>query len=218
MTRLGKLVVVFSVLIAGLLFVNQSRAAIITGDTVTTDIATWTNNQVLNQDKLYTLISTNLPTNTQAKFQLLFPGPTEFHNLTLTPVGELFNPPLAVYSLVYTVSITDPERCFSNVRLSANVDHDVVTVTKLVVGDGVNHTLTVVGSAQQDFALPFSPFVKFLTVTETIDVGPVHTGALASVSNQFTEVVVPEPSTLLVWSGLGAMGLVIAWRRRNRAV
>jgi MYXO-CTERM domain-containing protein len=29
--------------------------------------------------------------------------------------------------------------------------------------------------------------------------------------------VVPEPTTLLVWSGLGAMGLVAAWRRRRRA-
>jgi len=28
---------------------------------------------------------------------------------------------------------------------------------------------------------------------------------------------VPEPTTLLVWSGLGAMGLVMAWRRRKRA-
>jgi hypothetical protein len=27
---------------------------------------------------------------------------------------------------------------------------------------------------------------------------------------------VPEPSTLILWSGLGAMGLVAAWRRRKR--
>jgi MYXO-CTERM domain-containing protein len=30
-------------------------------------------------------------------------------------------------------------------------------------------------------------------------------------------VPVPEPSTLLVWSGLGAVGLGTAWRRRRRA-
>ena len=30
-----------------------------------------------------------------------------------------------------------------------------------------------------------------------------------------SEAVVPEPSTLLVWSGLGAMGLVMARRRRT---
>jgi len=28
---------------------------------------------------------------------------------------------------------------------------------------------------------------------------------------------VPEPSTLVLWSGLGAMGLIAAWRRRKRA-
>jgi hypothetical protein len=28
---------------------------------------------------------------------------------------------------------------------------------------------------------------------------------------------VPEPATLLVWSGLGAMGLALAWRRRRQA-
>jgi hypothetical protein len=27
---------------------------------------------------------------------------------------------------------------------------------------------------------------------------------------------VPEPSTLLVWSGLGVLGLALAWRKRNR--
>jgi len=28
---------------------------------------------------------------------------------------------------------------------------------------------------------------------------------------------VPEPTTLIVWSGLGAVGLAAAWRRRKRA-
>ena len=32
-----------------------------------------------------------------------------------------------------------------------------------------------------------------------------------------TPPTVPEPSTLLIWSGLGAMGLIATWRRRKRA-
>ena len=32
-----------------------------------------------------------------------------------------------------------------------------------------------------------------------------------------SEGAVPEPSTLVLWSGLGALGLVMAWRRRKSA-
>jgi hypothetical protein len=36
-------------------------------------------------------------------------------------------------------------------------------------------------------------------------------------AGSFVLSAVPEPATLLLWSSLGAVGLVIAWRKRNRA-
>jgi len=42
--------------------------------------------------------------------------------------------------------------------------------------------------------------------------------AVQSVQPAGTASVVPEPNTMIIWSALGGLGIVIGWRRRNRAV
>jgi len=46
--------------------------------------------------------------------------------------------------------------------------------------------------------------------------GADESWAIENVRVRVESNVVPEPCTLLVWSGLGAAGLVAAWRRRRR--
>jgi MYXO-CTERM domain-containing protein len=33
----------------------------------------------------------------------------------------------------------------------------------------------------------------------------------------YSGAVIPEPTTLVLWPGLGAVGLIAAWRRRRHA-
>jgi MYXO-CTERM domain-containing protein len=45
----------------------------------------------------------------------------------------------------------------------------------------------------------------------------VDDGGYTYIEGSYGSQAVPEPSTLVLWTGLGAVGLIAAWRRRKRA-
>jgi hypothetical protein len=73
----------------------------------------------------------------------------------------------------------------------------------------------VVPSAETTFAPTMGPIM----VTVDISLTGRQGATLSTVTNRFSELLaqpaIPEPSTLIIWSGLGAMGLIAAWRRRK---
>jgi hypothetical protein len=84
------------------------------------------------------------------------------------------------------------------------------------------YRLTGTGPNNPDFSGAGAP-IQFGFITGIYFTGTGSTGSKVggiddfSVKIETTAQAVPEPFTLLVWSGLGAMGLIAAWRRRKRA-
>lgn len=233
MIRFVKFAAIVGVLAIGLVFAAESRAAIYTitpsDATYPTSDGAWaalgtdptTTDGVQQQDKLWTFGSSTLwDPSTSVQFSMYTGGGQDHHKLVF---GGDDNVGSGTYTLNYTIQINQlPATGFLSAQLGVDVNtgSTPTTVTEsLYHSDGTTlyGTMTSVdGLAQSTVAINGATFV---VVKETMVVGD---GAnLSGVSNTFVETIetppsVPEPSTLIVWSLLGGLGLTVGWLRRNR--
>jgi hypothetical protein len=198
-----------------------------TGTFVTTIGAWKTAGTFIQQDKLWTINfddTTTLPDGTPIIFSFTTLGGIEHHVLQiLTPPGEVNGPGVPNtpidYLLDYLISVAPGNPGVSITHADLNVDVDGSTGTWSVSktfedGSAVLHdsNLDRIGSTQV-LAVDF-PGVTSIDVDETFTFDSAS--VLQSVSNSYTQSVVPEPATLLVWTGLGGIAAAAAMRRRKQ--
>ena len=230
MIRGVKLVALVGLLACGLSLVGESRGSIYTitdplTTTYTLTVGSWasygavttgTGDGVQQQDKLWTLVSSsaNLDTTT-VTFSMFTSGGEDYHILTINgPLGP------GTYDLDYSIQINEPPATgFNNVSLGVTLNgtSPSATVTKdLYDADGgLLDTLTSVNGNSVSTS-PTSPVngATFLMVDEEI---VVSSGFVYGTTDTYTETLVPEPATLIVWSLLGGIGIALGWRRWKRA-
>lgn len=216
-------------LIAAWLSVGEAQAAIFTS------VGGWrTSGSFTDQDKKYTFVSATLPDTTTITFQtFVFPG-LDIHTVFNGPV------PRGVYTLNYQIDIVpvagEIPKIFDTVSLDSDVPSAApdVRVTK-VIRDHAGATLgTLVSLSGNPSALLDVEDLHLtelqISMTYRVDQGDVlflphppfpanrpAPGILSSATDTYTEVdlVVPEPASLVLWGGLGALGLAFGWRKRR---
>jgi hypothetical protein len=179
-------------------------------------------NAVLQQDKKWKFVSASAnllnpalnPLNpAPVRFDFADIGGIERHILTLGDSSNAYKMLEGVYDLHYTIEVYNSPGRFID---SATLDVDTggtsgVTVTKTLKNQA-GATLGVLVSTGGPVSTSFA--TTFLDVVEQIVVGPG--GAVFSTTDTYTQSAVPEPLSIVVWSLLGGVGVVIAYRRRKR--
>jgi hypothetical protein len=226
-----------SLALSSLIFVAQAKAVIVIPPPyapLQIDLAIWDadpQNQVLQQDKLWTLIgyTSNLvdgsnPNNPlPARFSFVDIAGVENHILTLGDSTSNYIFTAGTYDIHYSLQIVgDPTRYIDSASLGVDIGgHPGVTVTKTLrdingnlVGAGGGGTTPGLLTSVDGVGDSTSLAVRYLDVFEHIVV--TGTGAVFSTTDTYTQAT-PEPASLAIWGSLGAVGLVVGWRKnRNR--
>jgi hypothetical protein len=209
MFRAMRWCIVACVLYVGLLYASAAEASIVM------PVLDWTRSPVQDQDKLYTLLTgTTLPSDTELTFETYaFPG-LDLHTVNNSSLGP------GIYQLNYSVEITSSGRFFDTVSLDSDVPRTApdVLVTKKVYGPQSTLLTTLTSLAGVPSAIyTFPSGLTKIWINETfgVDQGdvPGKPGILNSATNDYTEVIIPEPAAIVVWTLLGtiAAGLGV-WR------
>jgi hypothetical protein len=230
-----KKAVMCGLLLCGLLIAAEAKATIVIPAPYApyqTNLGAWDadpNNEILQQDKLFTLISASA-TLTNPGLDPLNPAPIRFalnviggidnHVVTLGDSSTSYTMLAGVYDLHYSITVTDPTRYISSASLGVDIGgHPGVVATKtfrdregklLGAGLGGVGVIKSVDGAPDTTAL----WTQYLDVTEHIVV--TGTGAVFSTTDTYTEAVVPEPASIAIWASLAGVGLVIGYKRRMR--
>lgn len=211
MNRYLKLALVAITLMAGVAIVSSAQASI------NTTIDGWSQGAITEGDKLYTwLPGTTLPDDIGISFATNIRAGFLLHPVSNRDLSELT---AGTYVLRYSVEIVNPDTSFrfGTVKLDSTISYHDVTVTKKIYGDEsfTNPLVTLTstnGSSPGVTTIPGA--LRKVWVNETFDLD--SNGLLQSASNTYTEVT-PEPATIIVWSLLGGLSLVFAWRKRKTA-
>jgi hypothetical protein len=207
--------------IAALFLAGEARASIVSSFDPTTG---WPAGSITQQDKVWTFVSqAGMPTGyTYLTFNVYtYPNEPDAHSLT---IGNSGTNPLPVGNVVYTIAVAPGYPYVKIVEADLDVNADgsraAWSVTKNLYTD--SSMAHLIGTLHQDQGqtgtqvLTF-PGVTSLYVVETISYTPLTRVTLIDTTNTYIQAtIIPEPSTLLVWSGLGAVGLIAAWRSRRR--
>jgi len=242
MIRFVKLAAIIGVLAIGLAFVAQSRAAIfVTPDNpfnTTLEPSTgWPSYStgptytggVQQQDKIWKWVSNTLPVVVGSSDLPLVIRTQVYssYDLHTLNIGALPGGP-ETYTLQYTISVDTSNPADANLWITAaglSIDPGfgnpgIYTITKqLTSSSGLNDTLQITQANPNPVTVTFAP-QKSVTVLDTWTYNSL--GNIQSTTNQFVETTVtppavPEPSTLIVWSVLGGLGLGVGWWRKRTA-
>jgi hypothetical protein len=223
-------------MLCGLLVAVEAKATIVIPPPYApyqTDLGVWEadpNNEVLQQDKLFTLISASA-TLTNPALDPLNPAPVRFsfsviggvenHVVTLGDSSNSYTMLAGVYDLHYSIEVVgDPNRYIDSASLGVDIGgHPGVTVTKTFrdrEGNLIGAGLGGVGTIMSVDGTPDSTalWTQYLDVTEHIVV--TGTGAVFSTTDTYTQAVVPEPGSIAIWASLAGVGLVFGFKRRMR--
>ncbi|MBN1909149.1 MAG: hypothetical protein JW818_05365 [Pirellulales bacterium] len=109
-------------------------------------------------------------------------------------------------------------------RFNATPPDNLGTVTYTSTGlsaNSVDVTTLVQNRVGADwlglFLSPDGPGQNFQWTYTSADHGEAPDSALVRLTVEYSESAVPEPSTLLIWSLLGALGLAGGWHRRRKS-
>ena len=119
-----------------------------------------------------------------------------------------------VYDLLYSIQVLDPNRLITYASLGVDTAGLLgETVTKTFYDKNLN----LLGSITSVDGVPagMSLSTQYLIVAEHIVVTGV--GDVYQTTDTYTQTLVPEPATVIIWSLLGGLGLVFAWRKRKSA-
>jgi hypothetical protein len=222
MTKFVKLGVGLGALIVGLAFVGESRAAVYTipnpSVAYNTTVGAWaTIPTIRQQDKDWTFVYTDAP-GTNAQFTLDVLGGEDNHVLTLADAGsgQILLP--GVYNLEYTIAVNSPGATFVSVSLGATFEGTgaSASITKWLYTSTDHTTFIDQLSVNDGDANDYTTLVAGLTFLDVVEQIVVTSGAVKGTTNTFVEAV-PEPATIVMWSMLGGVGLIFAYRRRKRA-
>lgn len=213
---------VLGCLVASLSLVGASQAAPFPADQVHF-IQDWINNPVIQeQDKIYSLQSTDLDPASQVSFTTnAFPG-LDVHTVVNFVV------PTGLFHITYDVDIAPggPGIRFETVSNDSDVPSiapDVLVEKKVYDAAG-----SLLGTLDSLSGTPSAVLnvdalnLTHLHIVETfsVDQGVVagQPGILSSATNTYTEVTaVPEPASMSIWGLLAATGMVAGWRNRRKA-
>ncbi len=157
-------------------------------------------------DKDYTLIDTTLPLD--SGFAVGIVG--DLHTIALL-FGVTLDP--GIYTLDYSIFITDPLFTFSSASLDSTVPAEApdVTVTKEISSLlGPEFTLQSIAGVP-DGPQFFSPGLTQIFIEETFEVAQTSAGIISGATNTFTQEQeqIPVPASLvLLGVGLTAIGLL----------
>jgi hypothetical protein len=218
MNRHVKLVVVTAALIVGVLLVSQSRASVITSPPMTLgDWAALGAAGYQQQDKNWVFKGSTLDPTTPIMFTAATAGTVDIHTLT---INSNLDSTGSGKKLHYTIAVTTPNNGglnnFAIVAVSADSNVSLFGPGSTLVAKTLGTTPVItLSSVNGGLQVKDTPPVTLLDVQETWTI--TGNGFVSASFNSFTEAAVPEPTTLLVWSGLAAIAGVAAARRRKQA-
>lgn len=133
-------------------------------------------------------------------------------NFVLELTDLAFIPVPTTFTLDYKVHINQPNYSFDAVTLdSAHMD-DGFTVTKSLYSDAFNTKILELTSVNGSKSGPISLVSNLDTIWVRDTVVVERGGRLSNITNTFTQRAVPEPASLLVWSGMAVVGLLLTRR------
>jgi hypothetical protein len=207
------------VLLTGCCLAGQAQADIIALDRL--PFSTWQSTPFQQQDKLYTYVSSTGISGGLFAFATNAQPTEDIH--TVTRIGALFP---GTFQLRYSVEIVGNSNTFKDASLGVNVTGALpnATVTESIYSDPfVTPAMTAMvvgpggGSAGPNLIGGGSGLTK-IWVQDDIVVG--SNGQVNSFTNTFTQNFadnrVPEPASLALWGAVGAVGLIVGWRKRRR--
>ena len=202
------------------------------GDGGTLDAwANFNNSQCRDQDKLYTLLDTDMPFDTTVFVNTQLVGAEDVHNLVLGPVDQPDDP--NVYTLSYSVEIVDnpdtqvneaEEFRFNSVSMDANVPAGGQPVEVIKEYDAFSRdddddddddddpdqefTLTSSGGPDGPVNFTEADDITRFVIDITVNDDGIYNGLTNTYTEQTTREV-PAPASLLLFGvGLGALGFV----------
>jgi len=233
MIRFVKFAAIIGVLAVGLVFAAESRASITPIPPGTplkpyyldTDLTTWSglgnvvgSDGYLQQDKVWTYTGGTLP-DAEAQFSYNTHLGVDTHTLTVGSASATIFGPVSGQTVDYAIEVL-PGATFTDVSLGFTLNGGgSTTITEVITPNvGSAFTLTSVNGTKDTHTIPGGATI--LNVVETINADGLS--QINGISDTFTESVpippaVPEPSTIIVWSLLGGLGLTVGWLRRKRA-
>ena len=211
-----KFLFALTVLIAvSLGFVGQARSGVID-----TTFGAWAQGPVQDDDKLYTLLGTDIKSTIPITFSSASLASTDIHSVFFRASDGIWGlaGTAGSFFVEYTVEIILGDKYFRDVQLDSTIGSSGVSVTKEVRDASDNLLLPPLTSTDGSSVLPTAipgPPLKKLKIRENLTIDP--NGFLTSVQNTYTQAVVPEPASIVSFGGLALLMGVVMMRRRKRA-
>ena len=241
MIRFAKFAVAIGVLAICLAFVAESSASVYVvpdpvNTTYSTSLLSWASSGSTSVDgvpssktRLWTFGSSTFDPSVGAAFSMYqtpLVSPTQdHHEVEFAPTGRMVGP--GTFTTDFTIQINQlPANSFLSAEIGADTNQGD-TPTSVSETLYLNHRATPYGAgllysdaSPQVLSVALPAGTTYISVVDTLVIGT--NANFNNFSNTFVESLdtpaVPEPSTLIVWSLLGGLGLAVAWWRRKHGL
>lgn len=131
--------------------------------------------------------------------------------------GSFTNSSGQTYLGAYLIDVTDNVNLFYNdqVNNSFDLNSDDFSFTAIVGNEDGSFYNYLEGNSTGSLIAGHDYEYRFYAYSSASDVGDLGATASGSAQLVLTPQAVPEPASLLIWSGLGLAGLVAGWRRKR---
>jgi hypothetical protein len=152
-----------------------------------------------------TINGTDHSGNNQTILNAPYNTPDRLYGYNVTSGGSQF---ASLYGGSLTFSFADPTSAFGTYYSGGQL-----STAQLQFSDGSSQTVAIPNASGGIVFIGFTDVGKFIS---SVTVSGINDIVAVDDVRYIGGPVVPEPSTFIIWSLLGAVGITIGWRRRRR--